>query len=267
MTWPDDFFTLYNEVSYQYYDLQNWGNFIFGTGFANNLSFKTTLSRNSIDAPIYPRNGSQTSLSVQLTPPYSLFDGKDTYEGVSNQERYKFVEFHKWKFNSSWFTALTEKLVLNAKIGFGYLGSYNDNLGQSPFERFYLGGDGLSGFNLDGSEIIALRGYGDRVLSPNIGASVVSKYTMEMRYPLSLNPTATIYGLGFVEAGNSWEDFSNFSPFEVRKSAGVGVRIYMPFFGLLGLDWGYRLDEIPGVTDPTQKTEFHFTIGGNIGGW
>lgn len=267
LTVPDDFFTLYNEVSFQYYDLQNWGNFIFGTGFANNLSFKTILSRNSIDAPIYPRSGSQTSLSLQWTPPYSLFDGKDSYEGISNQERYRFVEFHKWKFNSSWFSALTEKLVFNAKVGFGYLGSYNDDLGQSPFERFYLGGDGLSGFNLDGSEIIALRGYADRALSPSIGASIVSKYTMEIRYPLSLNPTTTIYGLAFAEAGNSWSDFSNFSPFEVRKAAGVGVRIYMPFFGLLGLDWGYRLDEIPGVTDPTQKTEFHFTIGGNIGGW
>lgn len=267
LAWPDDFFTLYNEVSYQYYNLQNWGNFIFGTGFANNLSFKTIFSRNSIDAPIYPRSGSQTSLSLQLTPPYSLFDGRDDYDGLSNQERYRYIEFHKWKFNSSWFTSLTEKLVLNSKVGFGYLGSYNDNLGQSPFERFYLGGDGLSGFNLDGSEIIALRGYGDRDLSPNFGASVVSKYTMELRYPLSLNPTATIYGLTFVEAGNSWFEFNDFSPFEVRRSAGIGIRIYMPFFGLLGLDWGRRFDDIPGVTDPNQKTEFHFTIGGNIGGW
>lgn len=267
LNWPDDYFTLYNEVSYQYYNLQNWGNFIFGTGFANNLSFKTIFSRNSIDAPIYPRRGSQTSLSLQLTPPYSLFDGRDNYNKLSNQERYRFVEFHKWKFNSSWFTALTEKFVLNSKVGFGYLGSYNNNLGQSPFERFYLGGDGLSGFNLDGSEIIALRGYGDRDLSPNVGATVVSKYTMELRYPLSLNQTATIYGLAFVEAGNSWFDFDDFAPYDVRRSAGIGIRIYMPFFGLLGLDWGRRFDDIPGVTDPNQKTEFHFTIGGNIGGW
>lgn len=271
LQWPDDFFTLYNEISYQYYDLQNWGNFIFRTGHAHNLSFKTTFSRNSIDAPIYPTRGSQTSLSMQLTPPYSLFDSEDkNYEGLTNQERYKFVEFHKWKFNSSWFTPLAggqRKLVLNTKIGYGYLGEYNDDLGQSPFERFYLGGDGLSGFNLDGSEIIALRGYGDRILSPSTGATVVSKYTMELRYPFSLNPTATIYGLVFGEAGNSWFDFDQFSPFEVKRSAGVGVRIYMPFFGLLGLDWGYRFDEIPGRTDPNQKTEFHFTIGGNIGGW
>lgn len=267
LNWPDDFFQLYNEVSYQYYDLSNWGNFIFRSGYAHNLSFRTSFSRNSVDAPIYPRRGSNTSISLQFTPPYSLFDGKENYDNLSNQERFKFIEFHKWKFNSSWFTTLTGKLVLNSKVGFGYLGSYNENLGQSPFERFYLGGDGLSGFNLDGSEIIALRGYGDRILSPSVGATVVSKYTMEVRYPFSLNPTATIYGLAFAEAGNSWFDFSEFAPFEVRRSAGIGVRIYMPFFGLLGLDWGYRFDEVPGRTDPNQKTEFHFTIGGNIGGW
>jgi len=264
---PDDFFTWYNEVSYQYYELNNWPNFIFRDGFAHNLSFTTNLARNSIDAPIFPTQGSQTSLSLQFTPPYSFFDGREDYDDISNQERYKFIEYHKWKFNSSWFTTITGKLVLNTKLGFGYLGSYNQGVGQSPFERFFLGGDGLSGFNLDGSEIIALRGYGDRVLSPREGASVVSKYTMEMRYPFSLNPTATIYGLAFVEAGRSWFDFKEFEPFGVNRSAGVGVRIYMPFFGLLGLDWGYRFDDIPGRTDPNQRTEFHFSIGGNIGGW
>lgn len=267
LTIPDDYFTWFNEISYQYYDLQNWGNFIFRSGFAHNLSFRSTLSRNSIDAPIYTTRGAQTSLSVQFTPPYSLVDGNEDYDELTNQERYRLIEFHKWKFNSSWFTPITPKLVLNSKIGFGYLGEYSSNLGQSPFERFYLGGDGLTGFNLDGSEIIALRGYGDRQLSPNVGATVVSKYTMELRYPFSLNPTATIFGLTFLEAGNSWFDFNEFSPFEVRRSAGVGVRIFMPFFGLLGLDWAYRFDDIPGVSDPTQKTEFHFTIGGNIGGW
>lgn len=270
LQWPDDFFTLYTELSYQYYDLQNWGNFIFTSGFAHNLSLKANVSRNSIDAPIYTTRGAQTSLSMQFTPPYSLFDGRDNYEGLSSQERYKFIEFHKWKFNSSWFTPLAggeRKLVLNTKIGFGYLGEYNDRLGQSPFERFYLGGDGLSGFNLDGSEIIAQRGYDDRTLSPEIGATVVSKYTMELRYPFTLNPSATIYGLVFAEAGNSWLDIQEFAPFEVRRAAGVGVRIYMPFFGLLGLDWGYRFDDVPGRVDPNSRTEFHFSIGGNIGGW
>ena len=270
LQWPDDFFTLYNEISYQYYDLENWGNFIFRSGFAHNLSFKTNLSRNSIDAPIYTTRGSQTTLSIQVTPPYSLFDSKNDYAELDNQERYKFIEFHKWKFNSSWFTPLAgneRKLVLNTKVGFGYLGEYNDRLGQSPFERFYLGGDGLSGFNLDGSEIIAQRGYDDRTLSPETGATVVSKYTMEVRYPFTLNPSATIFGLVFAEAGNSWLMLEEFNPFEVRRAAGVGVRIFMPFFGLLGLDWAYRFDDVPGRVDPNSKTEFHFSIGGNIGGW
>lgn len=267
LQWPDDFFSISNQLSYQYLDLNNWVNFVFNTGFSNNLSFSTTLARNSIDAPIYPRSGSQTAISLQFTPPYSLFDGEDDYDALSSQERFKFAEYHKWKFNSSWFLNLAGKLVLNTKMGFGYLGSYSKDLGQSPFERFFLGGDGLSGFNLDGREIIALRGYGDNDLSPNTGASVVSKYTMELRYPFSLNPTATIYGLVFAEAGNSWDEFNNFSPFEVKRAAGIGIRIFMPFFGLLGLDWGRRFDNVPGRTDPNSKTEFHFTIGGNIGGW
>lgn len=265
---PDDFFTLYNEVSYQYYTLDNYStSFVFSNGFANNLSFKSVLSRNSIDAPIYPRSGSQTSLSLQFTPPYSVFAGDRDYESMPAQERYKFIEYHKWKFNTSWFTSILGDLVLNAKMGFGFLGLYNRELGQSPFERFYLGGDGLSGFALDGREIIALRGYGNGDLSPNTGASVVSKYTMELRYPVSLNPQATIYGLAFAEAGNSWATFSDFKPFEVRRAAGVGVRIFMPMFGLLGLDWGYRFDDIPGVSDPNKRTEIHFTIGGSLNGW
>jgi outer membrane protein insertion porin family len=265
---PDDFFTLYNEISYQYYTLDNYNTqFVFSDGFANNLSFKTVLSRNSIDAPIYPRSGSQTSFSLQFTPPYSVFDGDRDYDALETQERYKFIEYHKWKFNTSWFTSILGDLVLNTKMGFGFLGLYNRELGQSPFERFYLGGDGLSNFALDGREIIALRGYGNGDLSPNTGASVVSKYTMELRYPVSLNPQATIYGLAFAEAGNSWGTFSDFKPFEVRRSAGVGVRIFMPMFGLLGLDWGYRFDDIPGVSDPNNRTEIHFTIGGSLNGW
>ncbi len=265
---PDDFFTLYNEISYQYYTLDNYNTqFVFSDGFANNLSFKTVLSRNSVDAPIYPRSGSQTSFSLQFTPPYSVFDGDRDYDALAPQERYKYIEYHKWKFNTSWFTSIFGDLVLNTKMGFGFLGLYNRELGQSPFERFYLGGDGLSNFALDGREIIALRGYGNGDLSPNTGASVVSKYTMELRYPVSLNPQATIYGLAFAEAGNSWGTFSDFKPFEVRRSAGVGVRIFMPMFGLLGLDWGYRFDDIPGVSDPSNRTEIHFTIGGSLNGW
>ena len=268
LAWPDDYFTLYNEVTYQYYTLNNYfSSFAFANGIAHNLSFKTVFSRNSIDAPIYPTKGSQTSLSLQFTLPYSVFDEVDDYSGLSEQERYKFVEYHKWKFNSSWFTPITEKLVLNTKIGYGFLGFYDPSKGQSPFERFYLGGDGLSNFALDGREIIALRGYDNGVLSPNTGASIAAKYTIELRYPVSLNPSATIYGLAFVEAGNSWLQFDEFRPFEVRRAAGFGVRVFMPFFGLLGLDWGYRFDDIPGRTDPNKRSEIHFTIGGNINGW
>lgn len=268
LKFPDDFFTLYNEISYQYYVLNRYFSaFAFSDGFANNISFKTVLSRNSVDSPIYPRTGSQTTFTLQLTPPYSLFRPKNTdYSTMSAQEKYRFTEYHKWKFQTSWFSKIAGNLVLNTKAGFGFLGTYTPDL-PSPFERFYIGGDGLSGFSIDGREIIALRGFGNGDASPSTGATVVSKYTAELRYPLTLNPTATIYGLVFGEAGNSWSSFSKANPFQVYKSAGVGVRIYMPFFGMLGLDWGYRFDQIPGKTDPNSRTEIHFSIGGSINGW
>lgn len=269
---PDDFFTLYNEASYQYYVLQNFGSsFVFSDGFANNLSFRHVFSRNSIDQPIYPRSGSSVSLTLKHTIPYSWFRPSDTdYKAMTDQERNKYVEYHKWTFQTSWFTRIIgekHSLVLNTKLGFGYLGSFNSELGTSPFERFFLGGDGLTGFALDGREIIALRGYGNGTLSPRTGAAAVTKYTAELRYPFSLNPSATIYGLVFGEAGNSWVNFKDANPFQVNKSAGVGVRIFMPMFGLLGLDWGYRFDQIPGRTDPNSRTEIHFSIGGSINGW
>ena len=193
--------------------------------------------------------------------------GIDNYSELPDREKYKWIEYHKWKFNTSWFSKIAGDLVLNTKIGYGFLGYYNKELGPAPFERFYLGGDGLTGFTLDGREVIALRGYGNGDLSPRTGATSVAKYTMELRFPFSTAPTATIYGLTFVEAGNSWSQIQDFNPFEVYRSVGFGVRIFMPFFGLLGLDWGYRLDDIPGVSDPNRKSEIHFTIGGNIGGW
>ncbi len=268
LKFPDDYFTLYNELSYQYYVLNKYYSaFAFSDGFANNISFKTVLSRSSVDSPIYPRNGSQTTLTIQLTPPYSLFRPKNTdYTTMSAQDKYRFTEYHKWKFQTSWFSRIVGDLVLNTKAGVGYLGTYNPDL-PSPFERFYLGGDGLSGFSIDGREIIALRGFGSGDASPSTGATVVAKYTAEMRYPITLNPTATIYGLVFGEAGNSWASFSKANPFQVYKAAGFGVRIYMPFFGMLGLDWGYRFDQIPGKTDPNSHSEIHFSIGGSINGW
>lgn len=263
---PDDYFTIYHEVSYQYYTLQNYGGtFLFSNGTSNNLSFQETISRNSIDAPIYPRTGSQLSFTLQLTPPYSLFNSVD-YKTASDAVKYKFIEYHKWKFTSSWFTKLVGNLILNTKIQYGFLGLYNRNLGASPFERFYLGGDGLSGFSLDGREIIALRGYENNSVTPQnsngaqIGGTIFDKYTFELRYPVSLNPSATIYFLSFAEAGNSWLNFKEFNPFSMKRSLGFGIRIFLPVFGLLGLDYGYGYDDIPN-NPGANRGQFHFSIG------
>ena len=263
---PDDYFTIYHEVSYQYYILKNYGGtFLFNNGTSNNLSFQETISRNSIDAPIYPRTGSQLSFTLQLTPPYSLFNSID-YKTASDAVKYKFIEYHKWKFTSSWFTKLVGNLILNTKIQYGFLGLYNRNLGASPFERFYLGGDGLSGFSLDGREIIALRGYENNSVTPQnsngaqIGGTIFDKYTFELRYPVSLNPSATIYFLSFAEAGNSWLNFKEFNPFSMKRSLGFGIRIFLPVFGLLGLDYGYGYDAIPN-NPGANHGQFHFSIG------
>jgi outer membrane protein insertion porin family len=271
---PDDFFTLYQDVSYQHYIVNNYAAFyIFNKGKSNNLSYRFNLSRNSIDQPIFPKTGSQVTFSVQLTPPYSLFKedsigGKPDYSVMTTQDKYRWIEYHKWKFTTQWFTPIvgkTRPLVLMAKAGFGFLGYYNKNLGAPPFERFYLGGSGLTGYSqLDGREIIALRGYSDGKMSPDVGAAYITKYTAELRYPVSLNPSATVYGLAFVEAGNSWETFKNYNPFDVKRSTGVGVRVYLPMFGLLGLDYGWRLDDSP-YDLRMEKSQFHFTIGANIG--
>ena len=268
LTWPDDYFTIYHTIGIQNYQVDNYySSFAFSDGYSNNLNYSILFGRNSIDAPIYPRSGSENVLSLQLTPPFSLFSKKD-YSTLTDQEKFKWIEYHKWKFNTSWYTKLAGNLVLNMRSKFGFLGLYNKNVGISPFERFYLGGDGLSGFSLDGREIIALRGYDNNTLTPRgslgyIGGTIYDKYTMELRYPVSLNPMATIFVLGFAEAGNCFVKFSDFNAFQVKRSAGVGVRIFLPMFGLLGLDWGYGFDEIPGV--PTaNKGQFHFSIGQSI---
>jgi outer membrane protein insertion porin family len=274
MQWPDDFFTRYFEATYQHYRINQWPQFIFSDGRSNNFSFKAVIQRNSIDAPIYPRTGSQTSLSVQFTPPFSLLkktfvDPAVDYEQMPVEEKFKWVEYHKWKFTTSWFTKLAGNLVLNTKAGFGFLGHYNSRIGAAPFERFYLGGSGLTGFALDGREIIALRGYEDQDVSPRTGGTIINKYTMELRYPVSLNPSATIYGLAFAEAGNTWTQFSKYNPFDVKRSTGLGVRIFLPMFGLFGLDYGWGFDEAPrSGRDPATgkpRGQFHFTIGMNLG--
>jgi len=273
---PDDWFVSRIALSYQYYDLNNFGNiFSFANGISNNLSIQWQLSRNSVNAPIFPTTGSNVGFTVKATPPYSAIFGKD-FSDATDQEKFKWLEFHKWKFTSAWYTTIagsgdnsySEKarrsLVLYAKTGHGYLGRYNNSIGDSPFERFYLGGSALTGFQLDGREIIALRGYDDNSLSPTTGSTFISKYTTELRYPLSLNPSATIYMLAFAEAGNTWSSFREYNPFELNKSTGLGLRVFLPAFGLLGLDYGWRLDDVP-TAPGMARSQFHFTIGTNLG--
>ena len=274
---PDDWFTMNVALSYQHFQLNNYGVFFsFSDGTANNLSANFTLARNSISDPIYPVWGSNISLSVKATPPYSMFRGEsdEYYEGLSDQDRFRWVEYHKWKLKAEWYTPLTQSagenprtLVLRTHAGIGLIGQYNRAVGLSPFERFYLGGVFLSGYVLDGREIVNLRGFDDLSLTmpdQNTGAPVIAKYGAELRYPLSTNPSATIYMLAFLDAGKTWTDAREFNPFEVYRSAGVGMRIFLPMFGLLGLDYGWRLDDIP--TQPNMsRGQFHFSIGMNTG--
>lgn len=271
---PDDWFLMYASLSYQHFTLQNFQTFFsFSDGKSNNLALSWSLQRNSVSDPIFPTWGSNIKFTAKLTPPYSLFNGKD-YENATEQERFKWVEYHKWKFTASWYTPLTRsseenprRLVLNANMGLGMLGMYNKSVGLSPFERYYLGGVFLSGFLLDGREIVNLRGYDDLSVtypSPNSGSPAIAKYSVELRYPLSTNPSATIYALTFLEAGRTWNDVRDFNPFDVKRSGGVGLRIYLPMFGLLGLDYGWRFDDIPEA--PTMaRGQFHFSIGMNLG--
>ena len=264
LKWPDNFFQVMHTLQYQHYNVHNYSSdFVFSSGYSNNISYIFTIMRNSVDAPIYPRGGSEILLSAQFTPPYSLFTPNKNYSEATPQEKYRWLEMHKWKFNISWYTRLVENLVLNVRLKTGFMGCYNKNIGISPFERFYLGGDGLANYALDGREIIGMRGYDDVSLSPRDGAAIFNKFTAELRYPITLNPSATIYLLGFVEAGNSWIDKRQYSPFKLYKSAGFGVRIFLPMFGLLGFDWGYGFDNIPGK--PGQnKGHFHISINSSI---
>lgn len=268
--WPDDYFYISHTLLYQRYQVENCGGqYVFSDGFSNNLSYIFSISRNSVSAPIYPREGSEIMFSMQLTPPYSLFSNKN-YSTLTDQEKYKWLEMHKWKLNISWFTKIVQNLVLNVRFKMGFMGYYNKAIGASPFERFYLGGDGLSNYSLDGREVIGMRGYDDSDCNPRepesslaAGATIYNKFTAELRYPISLNPNATIYLLAFAEAGKAWNDKREYTPFKLYKSAGVGVRIYLPMFGLLGFDWGYGFDNIPGV-NRNNKGQFHISINQSI---
>lgn len=267
LKWPDNYFVLYHELSWQTYKLQNWNyNFLFNTGKSHNASYKISLNRNSTDQPIYPRQGSDLLLSLQLTPPYSLFRSKDTdYSKMSDQQRYNWIEYHKWTFKGALYTKLIGDLVLKTSVNFGYLGYYNRKLGYSPFEGFQLGGDGMSGYNTYGSEIIGLRGYPNTSLTPIIdgayAGNVYDKFTLELRYPVVLQPQSTIYALVFLEGGNCWQDIRDFNPFSIKRSAGVGLRVMLPVVGMLGIDWGYGFDPVPNDGLKRGGSQFHFLIG------
>jgi len=270
LSWPDDYFQLYNELSYQQYNMHNFNRYyvVMNNGISNNFNVTTTISRNSISQPIYPRNGSNFSLSLNLTPPYSLiFNPTKDYTNLSQQEKYKWIEYFKWTFKSEYYLNLVDKLVMMTKAQYGFKGFYNKTIGHSPFEGYYVGGDGMVGYNYYGYEIVPIRGYSNTgygnaigALTPPTGANLYTKYTLEFRYPVSLNPSATVYGLTFLEAGNAWTNLNQFNPFQVRRSAGVGVRAFLPMFGMLGIDWGYGFDDIPWSTGQNHG-QFHFTLG------
>jgi outer membrane protein insertion porin family len=264
LKWPDDYFTINSEVAIQNYNLKDWEGFLVKTGNSNNFSFKLTLARSSISQPIYPRSGSNFMISLQLTPPYSSINGKD-HTNSTNDVKYNWIEYHKWSSKIQWFQAIYKDLVLHTNFQFGLLGYYNPTIGYSPFEGFDLGGDGMSGYNLYGRETIGLRGYNNGSLTPTTfsgvkQANVYNKYTMELRYPLSLQPQAAIYLLVFAEAGNAWYDLKSFQPFNIHRSLGVGARFFLPMIGMLGVDWGYGLDPVPGLAK-AHKGQFHFQIG------
>lgn len=267
LKWPDDFFTVYGELSYQHFVLRNWRDeFIFSNGNTNNLSFKVVWGRNSVDQPIYPRSGSNFSLSLQLTPPYSYFNKKD-YKSpdMLPSERYKWIEYHKWTAKAQWYAALWGDLVLYLGAHMGYLGYYNKDVGYSPFEGFDVGGDGLAGYNyIYGREAVGLRGYANSSLTPRVQngarmANIYDKFTMELRYPIILKPQSSIYALLFAEGGNAWYDLNKFNPFEIHRSVGAGVRVFLPMLGMLGFDIAYGFDPVIGNPD-ANKWQPHFLI-------
>ena len=266
LKWPDDYFSFYGELSYQLYMMKDWPYLLISDGTSHNFAINLQLSRSSIDNPIYTRRGSQFTLGLKITPPYSLINGKD-YSQMTNNEKYHLIEYHKWKFTGKVFTPLTpdSKLVLMTRAEFGYLGHYNKHA-KSPFESFYMGGDGMTSYTSYSTEYIGMRGYTSGSLTPydistgrNMGY-VYNKFTMELRYPITLEQSATIWALAFLEAGNCFSDIKDYNPFNLKRSAGVGVRIFLPMFGLLGVDWGYGFDKING-SNQYGGSQFHFVLG------
>ena len=263
LQWPDPYFTFYGELGYQRYGLKGWTSFIMNEGNSNTLSLKLVLQRSSVDSPFYSRTGSEFTASVQATPPFSAWDGKDYSDpNMSDQDRYRWIEYHKWLLKARWYFPLTQNqhLVLMLGAEMGYLGHYNKNK-VSPFESFEIGGDGMTGYNIYGGDIISMRGYEDGALDPSNYYSVAyNKYTMELRYPVIMKPQSSIYVLGFLEGGNGFNSWKEFSPFKIKRSAGVGVRLFLPIVGMLGIDWGWGFDPAYGKTE-RSGSQFHFVMG------
>lgn len=266
LRWPDPFFTLSIGATVQSYKMTDWDYFFLRNGIANTIALNLAFGRNSVDDPMqYPTSGSDISLKLAITPPYSAFDGIDySNPNLSNDDRYRWIEYHKWRLNAQWFFPLTadRKLVLMARAQYGYLGSYNKDK-PSPFEGFNMGGDGLtSGYNIYGVETVGLRGYENGSLTPYQGmyAQIFSKYTAELRYPIVKQPSTLVYALIFAEAGNAFMTLKEFKPFQLKKAAGVGLRIFLPMLGMLGIDWGYGFDPATDKSTPSGS-QFHFTMG------
>ena len=272
LNWPDDYFQLSAELSYQRYILKDWQYFPVTNGKCNDLSIGLTLARASYDNPIYPRSGSDFSLSVQFTPPYSLFDGVDyskynEYNQNDMNKMHKWVEYHKWKFKAKTYipllnpTVVKKTPVLMTRVEFGILGHYN-KYKKSPFGTFDVGGDGMTGYSSYATESVALRGYENSSLTPYRGQEgyAYTRIGFELRYPLMLKTSTNIYALTFLEAGNAWHDVKNFNPFDLKRSAGVGVRIFLPMIGMMGIDWAYGFDKVLGDKS-AGGSRFHFVLG------
>lgn len=279
LTVPDDYFVLSQSLSFQYYQLSNYntGLFTFGNGSSRNFAYTIGLNRNNKgDNPVFPMRGSEFGVTLKLTPPYSLWNGVD-YANLQNdpayqnengdpnksaidQKKFNWLEYYKIKFKGDWYTKIYNKLVLRTLGEFGFIGTYNSSRGLIPFERFFLGGDGMMMFSMDGREIIQLRGYPNQSLSPQDGGTVYNKFTMELRYPITLKSAASIFALTFVEAGAAFNSFKEYNPFALRRSSGAGIRVFMPAFGMLGIDFGYGFDKLQGATQPSGW-QTHFIIG------
>jgi outer membrane protein insertion porin family len=274
LNWPDNYFQLNYSLNFDHYNLDNYTGYLFQNGTSYNIKLTQELKRNSLDVPIYPTNGSNIMLTLQGTPPYSLFNNIN-YGIATAQEIYHFVEYYKVKYDAQWFQRITGKLVLMSQVRFGFLGEYNSAVPSSPFERFKLGGDGMQSYQfLQGSDIIGLRGYQNFSIIPagtnytvdtNPGSTIYNKYTFELRHPVIQSQSATIFLLTFAEAGNVWNSFDKFDPFNVRRSVGIGARVFLPIFGLLGLDYGYGFDKIPGIPG-ANKGQFSFSISQSLNG-